>query len=82
MNFGLTELHFKRGVKKFTSPWMTAEGSFTDNRLQGTAHIRYANGADFLGEFDRGVIEGFCRFRDRQLTVEGIWRDNVLTKQY
>lgn len=52
-----------------------------DNLLHGEATVLYSNGARLEGEFAKGHIEGFCRFWDDQLVVEGIWSQNVLQKQ-
>lgn len=80
INSGLTDLYFKRKAKKFTSPWMSAEGTFKDNRLQGKVLVKYVNGAELEGDFQEGCINGFGRFRDMQLLVEGFWSQNVLHK--
>lgn len=81
INSCLTNLYFKRKIKKFSSLWISATGSFVDNRLSGKATIQYSNGARLEGEFTNGEIEGFCRFTDHQLLVEGIWTQNVLQTQ-
>ena len=46
----MTNLYFKRKIKKFSSPWVFVKGTFFDNRLTGKATIRYSNGAELEGE--------------------------------
>lgn len=52
------------------------EGHFKDNLRDGKGTFHYANGDVYIGQWNKGKIEGMGKFESKESSYEGEWLNN------